>query len=80
MNISNSSMTCISDRLMEREFVTRVRSQKDRRVVYLSITDKGKAFAEEMERVLTKEYGEKLSHFTDEELQTFLRLLNKMDI
>lgn len=53
---------------------------KDRRVVYLSITDKGKAFAEEMEKVLTKEYGEKLSHFTDEELQTFLRLLNKMDI
>jgi hypothetical protein len=33
-----------------------------------------------MEKVLTKEYGEKLSHFTDEELQTFLRLLNKMDI
>ncbi|AEN88507.1 transcriptional regulator [Priestia megaterium WSH-002] len=50
MHISNSSMTCISDRLMEREFVTRVRSQKDRRVVYLSITDKGKAFAEEMEK------------------------------
>ncbi len=80
MHISNSSMTCISDRLMEREFVTRVRSQKDRRVVYLSITDKGKAFAEEMEKVLTKEYGEKLGHFTDEELQTFLRLLNKMDV
>ena len=28
MHISNSSMTCVSDRLMEREFVTRVRSQK----------------------------------------------------
>ncbi len=65
---------------MEREFVTRVRSQRPPRCLLIALRIKEKRFAEEMERVLTKEYGEKLSHFTDEELQTFLRLLNKMDI
>lgn len=42
--LSNSTIVGIVDRLEENNFVTRTRALKDRRIIYLSVTEKTKIF------------------------------------
>ena len=42
LNVSNSHITAVTEKLINKGFVTRSRSTSDRRVVYLEITEQGK--------------------------------------
>lgn len=69
--------TRLMDKLIEKEFIERVRCEKDRRVVYVMITDKGRALLSEIDETLEDSFlfTEKLS---DEEAETLSNLLDKL--
>jgi DNA-binding MarR family transcriptional regulator len=78
LQVSVSHITGVSDKLVEKELINRERSTKDRRIVYLSITNKGKKFAEEMGEIVYKSYKDKFEDFTDNEMESFIHLLEKI--
>lgn len=70
------SMTRCLDRLEEKDFISRTRSNADRRVVEVALTDKGMQLADEMIQVAIHAVNHHLRGFSAEEvsqLKGFLR-------
>ena len=69
--------TRLMDKLIEKNFMERVRCEKDRRVVYVTITEKGQELLTEIDETLESSFlfTEKL---TDEEAETLSNLLDKL--
>ena len=65
------------DRLEKQGLVQRRRCDRDRRVVYVAITDKGLSVLEEIERPLNDLHRSQLEHMTDDELAQLSELLVK---
>jgi DNA-binding MarR family transcriptional regulator len=76
--ISNSTLSALADRMCERQLMIRERSEYDRRVVYLKITDKGQALLHtynDIERLVFTKFFDRLSTEDLEQLeQIFLKL------
>jgi DNA-binding MarR family transcriptional regulator len=82
--IDASAVTRLIDRLEKRGLITRVRSEEDRRVVRLALTDEGCALAGQIPAIFTMVLDKLLGGFTPEEvgfLKSMLRriLLNSGD-
>jgi DNA-binding MarR family transcriptional regulator len=71
-------MTRMLDRLEEKRLVKRRRSEEDRRVVRLQLTDKGKAVAQRLLPVAMDELQSHLREFAPLEISTLTRLLERM--
>lgn len=69
--------TRLMDKLIEKGLMERVRCEKDRRVVYVAITEKGLELLAEIDETFESSYlyAEKL---TDEEAETLSNLLDKL--
>ena len=69
--------TRLMDKLIEKELMERVRCEKDRRVVYVKITDKGQELLKAIDETFENShlYTAKLS---DEEAETLSALLDKL--
>ncbi|QSX06477.1 MarR family transcriptional regulator [Sedimentibacter sp. zth1] len=78
LNLSNSTVSGIVDRLEKQGLVERVRSKEDRRVVYVNITPEFKKIAEEKFKEAEKEIEIKMSRASDEELDRILQGLNSL--
>ena len=78
LQIPKPQMTYLIDRLENLEMVTRQADTTDRRVTNISLTDKGRAIADELDRVITDSIRERLSCLTDEELQELSISLRKL--
>ncbi len=77
-NVSNSTVTDYVDYLENRGFVKRVRSEKDRREVYIQLTEKGWDWVRHS-RQLTEDYlDRRLSKLTPEERKQFIALMHKI--
>jgi DNA-binding MarR family transcriptional regulator len=81
MGLSNSTVSGIIDRLEQRDVVKRVRSEEDRRVVYVFLSDN----AEELFKTFTKQSSENLAKMmkkaTDEDrekIEEALHILQKL--
>jgi DNA-binding MarR family transcriptional regulator len=72
------SMTRMVDRLEEKGFVRRVRSQADRRVVHLELTAAGKALRPMITPRVVKVLNRHLSGFSREELEVLKNLLRRI--
>ncbi|WP_223068680.1 MarR family winged helix-turn-helix transcriptional regulator [Paenibacillus caui] len=76
--VGKSTITSLINRLVQRGLMERTGDEKDRRVIYLSITPEGrKVFQvadEQIERIL-EPY---LSHFDEAEIQQFLTSFEKL--
>ena len=75
-----STMTGIVDKLIEKDFVSRERSDEDRRIVRVSLTEKGqRAYREEIEKrqqiSLTV-----LAPLNDGEREQFLEIFSKVSV
>ncbi|NLW24866.1 MAG: MarR family transcriptional regulator [Clostridia bacterium] len=74
----NSNITSIISRMEEKGLVKRIQDKKDRRVVRVELTEKGK----ELYQKTVPEHYEFLKNalccYTEEELETFNFLLNKL--
>ncbi len=71
-------ITGLIDRLEKISLVERKRCEKDRRVVYVSITEQGKQLVSQLDAPVTALHHSLLEHMTPEELQTFVQLSEKM--
>jgi DNA-binding MarR family transcriptional regulator len=64
---------------VKKGFISRHRPEGDRRVVQITLTEKGKATLEELEVKKSAFMKSKFHPFTDEELDSFLRLMKKLE-
>jgi DNA-binding MarR family transcriptional regulator len=72
------SMTRMLDRLEQKGLISRERSQEDRRVVLLRLTDAGKALYPQLPPIAVKVLNYHLRGFSPEELETFKGYLRRM--
>ncbi|GIP35737.1 MarR family transcriptional regulator [Paenibacillus sp. J2TS4] len=70
--VGKSAITAIVTRLEDKGLIERVRDHKDRRVVYLSLTDKGEQIIESAEDKIEKQIGAYLQYFSEEEIEAFI--------
>ena len=79
MNIKDSTVARLIDRMEKEEQVKRIKDDVDKRVTYIELTPKGKKRIEEL-----LPEGEKMSkifsrNITDDEFNVFLSVLSKME-
>lgn len=76
--VANSSLTYILDKLEKKELILRIKDEKDKRVYYVELSEKGKKtsnkiFSEHYE--VMKKY---FCIFTEEERDNFIYLMKKL--
>jgi len=72
------SMTRMLDRLEEKGLIRRVRSNKDRRLIHLELTEAGHELHPLLPPVAVKVLNAHLKGFSQEELDLFKNFLNRM--
>jgi DNA-binding MarR family transcriptional regulator len=72
------AMTRMLDRLELKELVRRQRSESDRRVVHLALTDKGIEAATAIPPVLREELARHLQDFSSQETDVLISMLQRM--
>lgn len=80
MSHDNGAITRMLDQLENRGFVARERSQQDRRVVKLRITDAGRAKLAELTPPFIENLNNALAPFSAEEFSELNRLLGKLKV
>ncbi len=78
LEIDPGAMTRSVDRLVAKGLVERERSQADRRVVHLVLTEEGRRAAARVPAVLAEVLNAHLQGFSDAEWQQLLQFLNRM--
>jgi len=72
MNLNSSTMTRIVDKLVRDKYISRTRSPEDRRVVVVSLTEKGLESAETCNESITKYYESVTRHLPEGKIQDVL--------
>ncbi|BDC18606.1 MarR family transcriptional regulator [Acidianus sp. HS-5] len=78
LGVSKSAMTYAVDRLERLGLVMRVRSEKDRRIIQLELTEKGKEILVKAEKIYADVTKEKLNVLTEDEINTLINILQKL--
>ena len=78
--LTNSTVSGIIDRLEKQDIVERVRSDEDRRVVYVKISDEFRSEAKDRFNEMEKEIGSKISKATEEEKEVILKGLKTLEM
>jgi DNA-binding MarR family transcriptional regulator len=78
MGVKPSAITVGADRLYKRGFVRRYRSDLDRRIVYLEITEEGQQILKEAENERLTSISNYLTHLSPDELGTFIDIYEKL--
>lgn len=68
INVINSNLTPLVDKLIKMSYLKRQPYKKDRRVVHISLTPSGKAFVEKHKKYVEELLTEKLEKLTDEQV------------
>ncbi|SES68180.1 DNA-binding transcriptional regulator, MarR family [Oceanobacillus limi] len=76
--IGKSAVTAQINRLFDKELIERKRDDKDRRVVYLIVTEKGIEFVNFTEKALHEELEKYLKDFSQDEISMFINLLERL--
>jgi DNA-binding MarR family transcriptional regulator len=71
VHISKSNMTSLIDKLVENGLAERLPDQNDRRVINISITDKGKDVLKDWRKQSNNEIKKSLSVLSEEDLEKF---------
>jgi DNA-binding MarR family transcriptional regulator len=77
-SVSPSHITAVMNRLAKKEYVRRIRSDDDRRVVKLALTKKGEALVAELTERLYVFWLEKMKVLTTQEMEELLRIYRKL--
>jgi len=78
LHVSNSHITAVTEKLINKGFVTRSRSTSDRRVVYLEITEQGKELVAKMELAKKQYLKERFSALSEEEMHLMISISKKL--
>jgi MarR family transcriptional regulator, 2-MHQ and catechol-resistance regulon repressor len=71
-------ITGLIDRLEQAGFVNRVRCEKDRRVIYVALAERGTKTLAELDEPLVALHRKLLGHLSQAELKELIRLLEKV--
>src|SRR5438270_7773705 len=71
-------ITGLIDRLEQAGFVNRLRCEKDRRVVYVALTDEGTKVLAALDEPLLALHDKLVGHLSQDELKELIRLLEKV--
>src|SRR5262245_31616862 len=71
-------ITGLIDRLEQAGFVNRLRCAKDRRVIYVGLTDQGARTLASLDEPLTALHRRLLGHLSQAEMKELIRLLDKV--
>lgn len=72
MYITNGTVSGIIDRLEKQKLVSRTRSERDRRVVYIALTEEGYNIAKGFKNVIDNYFHDLFSNSSEEELETII--------
>ncbi|MFC7392144.1 MarR family winged helix-turn-helix transcriptional regulator [Scopulibacillus cellulosilyticus] len=78
MKVTASYATAVVDKLLQKGYINRERSSKDRRIVELTITEQGIELIKKMDEKKTDYMSEQLESISDSELEILNLLLNKI--
>lgn len=78
MSFPMSTATGIIDRLVNKGYLQRSRSESDRRIVVITLSDKGKTFAQNIKSSLLKYIKEVYDSLDEEERHYLFRIINKI--
>ena len=71
-------ITGLIDRLEKAGFVHRLRCEKDRRVIYVALTDQGTKALADLDEPLLALHGKLMGHLSQGDLKDLIRLLEKL--
>ncbi|WP_435002425.1 MarR family winged helix-turn-helix transcriptional regulator [Bacillus atrophaeus] len=78
LDLTSGAATIAINRLIEGQYIKRERDQGDRRVVRLSMTDKGMEIYQKLNEQFQVTYSQLFKDFSAEELEQFLVFFNRM--
>lgn len=78
LEVSAPRLTLVCDKLVERELISRTRSEDDRRKQFISLTAKGRALVRKADRIADGMENELLGHLTEVERTLLFQLLDKV--
>jgi DNA-binding MarR family transcriptional regulator len=77
--VNKSAVTAIINRIWEKGLIKRTRDEKDRRVVYLTLTEKGKELFDQTEDRINTLVGSFISSFEQNEIEQFIKTYEKLN-
>jgi DNA-binding MarR family transcriptional regulator len=80
LDVSAPRLTIVCDKLVERELITRTRSEDDRRKQYIALTRKGTALVRKADRIADSMEKELLGHLSELEKTLLFQLLEKVAV
>lgn len=78
MNVTCGAVTGLVDKLSAEGYVVRVRAEEDRRIVYVSITESGRAVLEHVRNMRKDITARLFSCLTEEEQRQLARMFRKI--
>jgi DNA-binding MarR family transcriptional regulator len=78
LKVSSSHITAVTDRLVGKNYIQRVRSDSDRRIVYLEITEDGTRIAREMDQIKNQYLTKKFANLSEEEMKLMVASSTKL--
>ncbi|WP_034672006.1 MarR family winged helix-turn-helix transcriptional regulator [Ectobacillus panaciterrae] len=78
LELSSGATTIILNQLEDEGLITRLRSEDDRRIVWIKLSDSGKQLVEEMIRRKNQFLSDMFSVLSEDEKNQFFHLLEKM--
>jgi DNA-binding MarR family transcriptional regulator len=78
-DVQKSAITAIIQRLWEKGLIERTRDEKDRRVVYLTLTEKGQDLYEKCEQRIHDIVESLITQFEEAEIKQFLDTFEKLN-
>jgi DNA-binding MarR family transcriptional regulator len=78
MNLDTSTMTRVIDKLVRDELIVRDRAESDRRVVVVSLTEKGNTAAEELRSSVNQYYKKIVQSIPEGEVLDILQSVSKL--
>ncbi|MER2060700.1 MAG: MarR family transcriptional regulator [Niallia sp.] len=79
VHITNAAVTTITDQLLEEDYITKVRSKTDRRVVNITITEKGREIVNNMKKEQQNKMKEHFHKLTEEDIQHLKRIFKLLN-
>ena len=78
INSTNSYVTLTSEKLVNKGFIIRERSEVDRRSVYLTLTEEGLALVKKMDEIVFAYYDKTYGGISNQEIQQVIDILQKI--
>lgn len=78
LEISSSSLSQLTDRMIDAKLIYKVHSEVDRRSVFLALTDTGKKHLSEATRLIKGQVSEILAPMSENDLKEVIRIFNNV--